>query len=241
MEYKKIGSYIPQLTVIVIIVSIMKQLAYYYAFNLPIKYFLGISELGLLIADDLVLTVPMMIIYTLLIVTLTRLRYKKHKRAIAIASQQKKNNLIIWKSIFFSLMFICAMLYVIHLQKGERTFYNNLIFCGFFISTFSIIGYIIFEEKLDFVLAKSINAQLVYIFALAMALEFIRTGVEIRDVKKGAYNGTVITINNIPDTSNPSHYFIGKTATFVFIHNSKYASNTIIPIEKIDKIELKKK
>ena len=58
---KKLGLGIGELTAIIIILGISKQLLYYGNFNLPIKYFIGLSELGMLISNDLLIIVPLKI------------------------------------------------------------------------------------------------------------------------------------------------------------------------------------
>lgn len=60
---KQISSLIPIFSVIIIILGISSQLLYYSNFNLPIKYFIGLSELGLVVADDLLTIIPISIIY----------------------------------------------------------------------------------------------------------------------------------------------------------------------------------
>src|SRR6186713_2761629 len=55
---QKFWNSIPQLSIAIIILAIIKMTLYYYNFDVPIKYFIGISELGLLIADDLLIYIP---------------------------------------------------------------------------------------------------------------------------------------------------------------------------------------
>ena len=49
---KKLGEYLPAISVFVILVGILKLNVYYQNFHVPIKYYFGFSEIGVFIAQD---------------------------------------------------------------------------------------------------------------------------------------------------------------------------------------------
>lgn len=49
---KKFGEYLPALSVFVILVGILKLNVYYQNFHVPIKYYFGVSEIGVFISQD---------------------------------------------------------------------------------------------------------------------------------------------------------------------------------------------
>jgi hypothetical protein len=55
---KKITAYIPLLAVLLIVLGLCKQFIYYTNFNVPINSFIGLSEIGILISDDLIINIP---------------------------------------------------------------------------------------------------------------------------------------------------------------------------------------
>jgi len=48
-------------TISIIALGMLKQLLYYYAFDVPIKYFLGIPDLGLFVSEDFFIIIPVVI------------------------------------------------------------------------------------------------------------------------------------------------------------------------------------
>ena len=50
---KQVGAYLPLLSIIVITLGLIKQVLYYFNYNVPIKYFLGLSELGIIISYEI--------------------------------------------------------------------------------------------------------------------------------------------------------------------------------------------
>jgi hypothetical protein len=49
---------LPAASIFVIILALIKQFIYYSIFNIPIGYFLNLSELGLLVSDYLLFFIP---------------------------------------------------------------------------------------------------------------------------------------------------------------------------------------
>lgn len=54
---KNLVANIPLITLYILIFGIIKQLLFYRNFHLPIKYFLGLTEIGLIVSDDLIISV----------------------------------------------------------------------------------------------------------------------------------------------------------------------------------------
>ena len=63
MDEKKIGGYIPIITIIIILLSALHQIVYYNYFEVPITYFLSFSDLGFLISNDLIQIGLLLIFY----------------------------------------------------------------------------------------------------------------------------------------------------------------------------------
>jgi len=62
-ELKVVFSNIPLLTVIIIVFGLIKETVYYYKFGISIKHFIGISEMGVVIFDDLIYSIGGVIQY----------------------------------------------------------------------------------------------------------------------------------------------------------------------------------
>ena len=75
---KQLVHLLPILSVAIIGLGIIKQILYYFYFLVPIKYFLGLSELGLIISDDLIVVV--LIFFTCTIFTFVLSKEKKNSK-----------------------------------------------------------------------------------------------------------------------------------------------------------------
>jgi hypothetical protein len=63
---KSITTNLPLISIIISTIGIIKQFIYYSNFHLPIKYYMGFSEFGMVVSDDLLLTFITTIAFTLL-------------------------------------------------------------------------------------------------------------------------------------------------------------------------------
>ena len=84
---KKIWPSLPHLSLCIIILALLKNFLYYFNFNVPIKYFIGLSELGLLVSGDLLILVPLfLLMYLISLDDVTKKCAKKENNL----SQEKK-------------------------------------------------------------------------------------------------------------------------------------------------------
>ena len=79
--------------------------------------------------------------------------------------------------------------------------------------------------------------QILFVGLVLLLLRFLEF--EIYDIEHKKYLGTVISTKDNTYITSDSSYYVGKTASFVFIHNKYDSSNTIIPAEEIKLMKIK--
>ena len=236
---KRISETLPLITVGIIVLGILNQIIYYNNFNLPIKYFIGISELGLIIADNLIIyCTGAFLLFLILLAHDPSTFYpnlKNEKKVATIDTMNKfekkfKRGLII---IFLIFIGVFAANYFFR-DSPEKDIQD------YFIILYILILFFIFYNTR--ILGKLIGLKTFFSIIVLIFLIFIlsfETVDEIKKVESGKYTGTIITTNEGSDTSTSTRYFIGKTEKYVFIYNKKDVSVSIIPTESIKKLLLK--
>jgi hypothetical protein len=266
---KKLTLTIPQLSVLIIIIGIIKQIIYYNAYHVPIKYFLGLSELGVIISDDLIYVIIIVTISSVIGLFFTRFysgfdkkrdgkifdeianKIKlegKSKEEIhtEIVSEYSKKSSKVYRipNLIFKILSIASFIVIMFMIFQTNLYYKRLDYSTLLIfsSELIIISFISFAT-----LYKLFGKSLAIVIVIALSFNLFTTLLtrisnEIESVENGRYTGTIITTKDEKsDTSNATHYFIGKTEKFVFIYNKKDSTTAIIPTDDIKKIILKEK
>jgi len=244
---KKFLSSIPHMTLVVIILGLIKQIIYYNNFNFSIISYIGISELGLLVSNDLLVIVPSLLIMGLIYTD------TKPKEEIKIAdgikhtpeiSSEKPKKKILHQKINFTENWIIVIVFVVMLvfmvaAIAQNHYYDSLYLyaeAGFF---FFLLLLILFKQQLQQYIKTSQVVTMAIVVALTCINFILRISKELEIVEKGKYTGTTIITNDSTYISSDSSYYIGKVEKFVFIYNKKDSSTFVVPIESIKKMRVK--
>lgn len=241
-KLESLKSSIPQITVFIILLGLFKQLLYYANFNLPIKYFIGLSELGLIISDDLMIYVPLIFIFLFLIRMALTSKIEKDKRELFekgfLRFNPKHSKGF---EMFVRFLFMIATVVVIILYFNIRPYPYKIILANTLLFTLTGI-YMSFATK-DFINSiPDISSFFVFIFFLTIISSILlKVSYEIVAVEKGKFKGTIVATQDSTYISNKTNYFIGKTEKYVFIYNANDTTTSVIPTESITKFIIKQK
>jgi hypothetical protein len=247
----KIGLSIAQISAIVIVFSILKQVLYYKNFNVPIESFLDLSGLGLIISADLVILFPIVLFWLLLWGGMFYYASYNEKKW-AIKRQEKdyiekikkaKSSKKLWDRMI--VMLVIAMCLPVLLVLYELFFEKNFYYMkikniGTFVIliTFALVIMILLNNLTKPPASIIITLSTVGFF---IGIFFDKLGREIAHAEYGRFKGTEIYVGEKPPLiSNDSTYFIGKTDKYFFIYDKHSNSTTILPSETVTKIVLKK-
>ena len=248
-DTKKLFSNIPTLTVIIIILGIIKQILYYLNFNLPIKYFLGIAEIGLIVSDDLLFVIAFIIGFSIYHMVMFSPEYFQERLGLMRKAQdanrrkftsdekynkhieklERRNNIImfiLYLTIVFSLYFL--------LRPSHWSY-------GTFMIAFALWLFITFNllpRKYEVRLFPNYGGYLTYGVMILCFIVF-KTGYDIDNVEHGKYKNTIIKTDDTAYISSDTSYFIGKTEKYAFVYNKHDSSTSIIPTETIKTIKIK--
>lgn len=238
-DTKTLGSYLPIFTVAIVIIGIIKLTVYYNSFDIPIKYFLGISEIGLYVSEDLlILSLFIFIVFAanasdsldvIFFKTTNKITAPKEAKEMEIPNPNART--------YFSIVF---PLFMLTMTMGMTPTSARYIFVSVIILYFITLIYI---TPSIYSRLKANKSFVITLLTLAIiGYESLAVRSEILGNYKGVYNGTIIELKDKPPfISNDSIFFIGKTSDYLFLYNKKDSTATILPTTSVEKIILKRR
>jgi len=206
---KKIIEHIPLLTVLIIILGVVKLTLFYHNFSVPIKYFLGITEIAITIADDLLFFI---LIYVVI-------------RAVEIVMKEIKPNfslIPLFSSKDFSVYFTNSLFLIINLAIIIWIFlekeYHRKIVAYTYAHFFFLITVMQTKKAKDFFDNNKELRIILYFFAIGLVTVVTMASTEISWVANGKYKGTKITTNDTTYVSTDSSYYLGQTENYIFFY-----------------------
>jgi hypothetical protein len=240
-EWKKYGISIAHFSIGILITGLVYQISYYWYFSLPIKYFINLSEIALLVSNELFLFTGSAFSIGIFLIEYWLRRIEKRKQTSEAKEEITGKKVI--KSLLetvariniYCLPVILLLFLFLPIDKKIMLWYTGLTVLA--IPTLSqVIAKRIYE---------SLSVAQHYIFLLSTVLlgtTIILAGSYAYNTQKGKYNGTFIHLKDDRCyTSNDSLFFIGKTEKYIFLHNKKDTSNMIIDVDDIKTFILKSK
>ena len=243
---KKLTESVAIFSVLIIVFGLVKQYLYYLRFGVPINYFLTISELGIIVSDDLIILCLFfgIIIFGLYLLIDTKVPIETVERENSEREQRLQNlkstNFKAYRKIIRSKIILILALIIgsFILLITSREYGLKLISISVMVL---MVPYfmLIFNPTLLF---RHLSSSAAYAYATVMLfiiiyLSFI--GIQVSNVENGKFVGTIIKTKDSTYLSTKERYFIGKTDKFVFFYDTKQKATTIIPSEKIESIILK--
>lgn len=228
MMTKVLRDSLKELSIALIILGLTRQLIYYGNFKLPIKYFLGLSELWLIISDDLLLLTPFIFLLIYANQKLQSIKNEEHQKTEL--SKLFRNDKIV---------LICTLFVFVSILVGFAFSKNFLERLNLGLSLLMLFLFIFVPYLIPFLNISSKKIFPLFCTILFLILLFYKGGIDISNTIHGKYIGTkIVTEKNLYISSDTS-YFIGKTDKYIFYHNKNRNSNTIIPTELVTEMELK--
>lgn len=228
---KDLSSNLPLFSVIIIVLGITKQVIYYSNFNLPIKYFLGLSELGLIVADDL-LKFSFIFICLFLSNIYTASNFtdiKPHTTSL--------NNQYLFKAIVLTVFAIISG-FIAYKLFHVKFYFVRVIYLTLLITFLAMVLVIMESPKIVGYVSVKKFYSIFFLISITLAL-IGTTAFEIDDVDEGKYKGTIIKTSDSTYISTDSSFFIGKTEKYIFVFNKKDSTTSIIPTESVKTIIFK--
>ncbi len=246
---KKIQQLIPILSIYVMALALLKVYIYYNNFNIPIKYFMTISELTINIFEDLIYIFPPLVIlyfFTEKAEPKIDLTETKNKISDSLSLNFKNKN---WKEIIrlllkriwawiilicFLLLFIGFPLYLILFGKNYTDKIGGFAFLGGIIILFLLITKV--ERLITFLTIDGlILSTIIFLLTWFFVIKILS---DIQNTENGKFVGTKVITEDSTYISTQDHYYIGQTSTYIFLFDKTLNKPTIIPASKIKRIDL---
>lgn len=243
---KKIGVTIAEISSIIILYGLTKQILYYNYYGIPINNFIGITEIGILISEELLIIVPVTSIYIGFWIHAKR-RFenrtnKKGKPEIEIAEieGEKAKKRTPNSQIFYSGVLIAYSLgmELIAINRIIPTYI--ILFVIISVVIFLFILFLLLESFLWHLIKTDEMFSAIIVGFITTIMVIYYTGIEIKNTNQGMFTGTIIKVANKTYLSTDTSYYIGKTKDFIFFHNVNSSSNEIIPVNLVDEFRLVK-
>lgn len=235
---------IANLSIIVLIFSLLRCFFFYSSFNIPIKYFFNIQELTIQVSDSLIYitligVIGILIYGFLYTINSKRLEYFVYRRKRELQEINSRTDQAIFNKkliktcaiVFTTIPIWLCLLYIKYPNSENR---------------YAIIGSLIISLYLIFLIStpllhKSIPKEVKYstlILVFYTSLLLLNTAIEINQVRNGKYSGTNIFTSRDTINTNTSILFVGKTENFTFLYDKKSKKSKIISSQIIEKIDL---
>jgi hypothetical protein len=231
-SWKTYGASIANWGIGILIIGLTFQICYYSCFQLPIKYFINLSEIALLVSNELFIIGGLILASIIYALNADVIRKKKRKIS-------KIENLIFnqtFISVFNSIVVISLGIYLLFplpRYKVVQVYGALFLFIPMILNSF-------FTSLTDQL--NVFQLKMLFLSVLIIGLTIMSSGWYAERIFKRKYNGTYIQLkNNKEYKTDGSLLFIGKTEAFIFLHNKKDNSNIIIPVENIELFILKTK
>lgn len=244
----KITSFLPLLTVMVLIFGVINLIIYYGFFGVNILSYLEISEILPLILKDFLFTIAGLVIGTFAgYLSPDKKQIEQRNNSIAKAKETTgslkrlyyyaKAYPIIF--VFIIGLFINAITYFFIKHNKESLISLSILQCVF-IAAFIIPELI--EVKLYRNRSIQINQTVKNLILVLIVLVGwgIYKGVEKYFAVKyrHKFTGTTIIINGVKIISNDKYYFIGRTKSTIFFYNSVNNYTDIMPTTNLTKVSI---
>lgn len=243
---KKLTESIALFSVVIIIFGLAKQYLYYLNFGVPINYFLTISELGIIVSDDILIIcmVVGIILFGSYLLLNTKIPIetieRQQKKEEQILEELKFTNPKQYKKIVRSKTSLILLLivgaFVALTTSKEYSFKLISVSVLVLMAPYFIL---IFRPALLYKHLSSNTAYTYLTIALFIIVYVSFVGVQVSNVEHGKFAGTIITTNDSTYISTTERYFIGKTDKFVFFYDARVRATSIIPMDKVSTIILK--
>ena len=232
-------------SVLIILFGVIRETMYYNSFNIPIRYFMELSEMGLVTLDYLpilLLVIGITAFFSLLINT--NFQHSTDKLINRTKGVLRKKILLFFKKQFSQIRTIVISLigFFMSVDIAMLIIHNFTITLNaklmLFLAMTLIIPIFVFAFHQGL---KRTNVNVILNIFFVLILLYFSTYKTLRDISNsnsGKYTGTRIYTDDTVYVSNDSSFYIGKTAKYVFIHDVIKSVNAIIPTEKIKKIIL---
>ncbi|MBP6023655.1 hypothetical protein [Ferruginibacter sp.] len=228
--WQTFGKYLKEASVLIIILALTKQLVYYNNFNIPISYFLGFSEIWLLITDDMFYLLGIILVFLWGFETI-----RKNEQSKLKIGNKKPSIIEKVSNVILKLMFLGYAVYgiIVLFMAPDYTIKVNGAIAALLCTTIFLT--ILKIDNPEFSLTGFAALSIVIIFTVVT----LKINFKIKSVENGKYKGTIIKTADSTYISTDSSFSIGKTEHYVFIYNKKDSSTEIIPTETIIKMKLK--
>ena len=240
---QKFTHFLPLISGLVICLSILKSIIFFNHFNIPIKFYLTLSELPIIIAGDLFLILPLLIFGLLTAnINVVFIEKKLIQRRLELLRKSGRTKVSkkyspFWNRFIMITIFI-GIVWIIILSICEKN-YGEIYIGICCIGTLLIAFYFTLLYEFPWMPLPS----LVPIFysmhvLLCFGIFFAITTMEIQNVDNGRYTGTKIVTKDSTFKSTDSAFFIGQTSNYIFFYNKKDKHTSIIPASELKEIEL---
>lgn len=232
---KRLTSFWKEMTILIILFSLFKQIIFYGNFKIPITHFMDWAELWMTIAGDAPYFLPI-VIAILFALDYLEGHYSKEK---ILSTEIKNENKVKTKYIerIFAVMLTLLIFILIIYAIINKKFYEKVTLfaaSGMAMGLLLMLKYNFFEK---FSNLRFLYFNIVLLFMLVIQLSTTRSA----SVERGKYKGTTIITKTTTFISTDTDYYIGKTEKYIFFFHTADSSSDIIPMSDVERLIFKTK
>lgn len=240
---KNLASLTPYITGFFLLLGILKQLFYYSLFDIPIRYFLEVSEVLMLFTEDILYVSAL--ILTILIFGATSSLVKPKSENIKQSAEPQSENIkqsdakANFKFAMVMTSFLVAMFILMIIVSSSR-YERYWGYLGIAISV--LVGATMVIHEIFFKRSESLYAPKLGIGITLFLLFILYTGRrlfdEAKSIEQGKYYGTIIVTKDSTYVVDSVNLFVGRTNNYSFMWNKITNTSTIIPNSEVSRMTL---
>jgi hypothetical protein len=223
---KKLGINIAELSAIIFIYGLLKLIFYYNSFGISITNFITISEIGLLISEDLLIIIPLCSVFIIMWVSFINVAEEEWeiRRTKKFAFHPINFSFAMSFFVLFSIFFYWILF--------DRIYRGSIILYSIICIIISLV--LIFYKNIKLLRENSTASSFVLVVLFVTASLIFSTAFQLKNTFKGKYNNTtLITKDSTVYISSDTVAYIGKTENYIFFYRKKNRTTEIIPVSEI--------
>lgn len=230
---EKIKANLPILSICIVTLALLRQVAYYDKYDIPILNFVSIQEVLLYIIEDLFYVIPIII----LIILFDEIFDKpiEPKSRIISRIERKKRRIFL---IVYGILILALITFTVIIIIQVKNMANAIIMCVTVILLSIPLISVAFRNSPFIQSITKFQFRLFYYILFTILLTMMRVEHSLIQNDSGKFYGTYIKTDKKEYNIGFDTLYIGKTERYLFIHFRYPAKTEVINTEKIEAMTL---
>lgn len=245
--FENIWKAVTQLSILVLVFGVVKAVLFYKAFDIPVQYFLSISEISMFVSSNFIYIAVFLFAISCFYLLILQILYFYVSKKREIKSQAEFRNEVnvlfiriigfILKGIFIISIFLVIFSIILFIRYKNPE--NVLAIISFFVFFFYMFVNYLYGFSIVSNPEISPNRVVFFVCSIFLTIIVISTAIEVNQLKNGKFKGSTVEFNKGEIIHiNDSLILVGKSQDYVFLYNRIRERAIVYPASSVSKIEI---